>query len=71
MQIEIKLLELMAKNNIRTIADLHERTGISRTTISLILDGKKKSLFFSTMATLCEVLNCDLHELLVVREEKK
>lgn len=68
MKLEVKLLELMARNNIRTIADLHEKTGISRTTISLILDGRKNALYFETIATLCQTLNCKIDELLVLKK---
>ena len=67
MEIEVKLLEMMAKNNIRRIEDLHEMTGLSRTTIRLILNGEKKSLYFDTIALLCETLDCKIEELLVAK----
>lgn len=69
MEIEVKLLEMMARNNIRRIEDLHELTGLSRTTIRLILEGKKKSLYFDTIGVLCEKLNCQLEELIVAKKE--
>jgi DNA-binding Xre family transcriptional regulator len=68
LEIEVKLLEMMARNNIRRIEDLHELTGLSRTTIRLILNGEKKSLYFDTISTLCEKLNCDLDELIVAKK---
>lgn len=68
MEIEVRLLEMMARNNIRRIEDLHELTGLSRTTIRQILTGKKKSLYFDTIGLLCEKLNCRVEELIA---EKK
>ncbi|MER2057197.1 MAG: helix-turn-helix transcriptional regulator [Niallia sp.] len=67
MKLEVKLLEMMARNNIRQIEELHHLTGISRTTIRLILEGKKNALYFETIATLCEKLNCRIDELLVIK----
>jgi putative transcriptional regulator len=67
MEIEVKLLEMMARNNIRRIEDLHNLTGLSRTTIRQILDGEKKSLYFDTIGLLCEKLHCQIEELLVVK----
>jgi DNA-binding Xre family transcriptional regulator len=68
LEIEVKLLEMMARNNIRRIEDLHDLTGLSRTTIRMILNGQKKSLYFDTIGLLCEKLNCSLEELLVVKK---
>jgi putative transcriptional regulator len=59
---------MMARNNIRKIEDLHDLTGLSRTTIRLILEGKKKSLYFETIALLCEKLDCQLDELIVMKK---
>lgn len=70
MKIEVRLLEMMARKNIRRIQELHELTGISRTTIQLILDGKKNALYFDTIATLCKKLDCKLEELIVMVEEE-
>jgi putative transcriptional regulator len=71
LEIQVKLLEMMARNNIRRIEDLHNMTGISRTTIRQILDGEKKSLYFHTIGTLCKVLNCRIEELIVIKKEEK
>lgn len=66
MKLEVKLLEMMARKNIRTIEELHKLTGINRTTIRLILEGKKNALYFKTIANLCEKLDCKVEELLVI-----
>jgi putative transcriptional regulator len=68
LEAQIKLLEMMARNNIRTIKDLHNMTGLSRTTISQILDGEKKSLQLRTIGTLCEKLHCKIEDLIVLKD---
>jgi putative transcriptional regulator len=68
---QVKLLEMMARNNIRRIEDLHDLTGLSRTTIRQILNGEKKSLYFDTIGILCEKLNCRVEELIVIEKEKE
>lgn len=68
MEVQIKLLEMMARNNVRSIEDLHNMTGLSRTTISQILNQEKKSLYFETIGILCDKLHCRIDELLVIKE---
>jgi DNA-binding Xre family transcriptional regulator len=68
LEVEVKLLEMMARNNIRRIEDLHDLTGLSRTTIRQILNGQKKSLYFGTIGLLCEKLNCRIEELIVAKK---
>lgn len=67
-EVQIKLLEMMARNNIRTIEDLHQKTKLNRATIQRILEGKKKSLYFETIGTLCKTLHCRIEELIVIKE---
>lgn len=68
-EVEVKLLEMMARNKIRRIEDLHDLTKLSRTTIRQILDGEKKSLYFDTIALLCEKLHCNIEELIVLKKK--
>jgi len=68
LEVQIKLLEIMARNNIRTIEELHDMTKLSRTTIRQILSGKKKSLYFDTIGILCKKLNCRIEELIVIKK---
>ncbi len=62
--IEVRLLEMMAKQNIREIKELHELSGISRTIISDLLNGKKRSIRLDTVEKLCKALNCEVGELI-------
>ncbi|WP_289141558.1 helix-turn-helix transcriptional regulator [uncultured Brevibacillus sp.] len=57
---------LMAKNRIRTVAELSERTGISRTTLTAIYYGKGKGVQYQTLLTLCSLFNVGVGEILEV-----
>jgi putative transcriptional regulator len=65
---EVKLLEMMGKSNIRTIKELHEKTGISRTIISGLLSGDKNSMQLKTIGKLCAVLDCEIGDLIVLKK---
>lgn len=68
METEIKLLEMMARKGIRTIQELHETSGIARTLISQMLNGKK-NVTITTIERLCETLDCDFHDLIVCKRK--
>ncbi|MBA2878006.1 putative transcriptional regulator [Anoxybacillus kamchatkensis] len=70
MKVEVKLFEMMARNNIRQIKELHEMTGISRTVISDLLNGNKRAIRLDTIARLCEALNCSIGDLIVIKKDK-
>lgn len=65
--IEYRLLELMGRQNIRSIEELHKKTGISRTVISEIINGKKTNVRADTIARLCKALDCNIEELVVLK----
>jgi putative transcriptional regulator len=67
-EIEIKLLELMAKNNIRQIKQLSKKSKVSEQTISNFLNGKNKAMRLETIAKLCKALNCELGELIIIKK---
>lgn len=68
MEIEIKLLEMMARKGFRTIQELHEVTGISRNSLSLMLKGNTNANL-ATIEKLCKALDCDLHNLIVYKRK--
>lgn len=68
MEIEIKLLELMAKNNIRQVKQLSEKSKVTEQTISNFLNGKNKALRLDTIAKLCKALDCRIDELIVFKK---
>lgn len=67
--IKIHLFDQMKKNNIHSIQELHKATGLSRTTISDLLNGKKKMIRMDTIFCLCKVLNCKIGDLIEINQE--
>jgi putative transcriptional regulator len=65
---EVRLLEMMAKKNIRQIKELHELTGLSRTIISALLNGNKRSIRLETIEKLCRALDCNISDLIVIKK---
>jgi putative transcriptional regulator len=66
--IEFKLLELMGKNKIRNITELHRKTGLSKTLLSDLINENKKVVRLDTILRLCVVLNCEIHELIKIKK---
>jgi putative transcriptional regulator len=65
--VEIKLLEVMAKREIRTIEEVHKKSGLSRKAVSKILNKETKRISTDTIAKLCKALNCEINELVVIK----
>jgi len=65
---EIKLLEVMAKKEIRTIEEVHKKSGLSRKAISKIINKETKRINTDTIAKLCKALGCEIHELIVIKK---
>ncbi|MGG1249882.1 helix-turn-helix transcriptional regulator [Brevibacillus agri] len=55
---------LMAKHRIRTVAELSERTGISRATLTAIYYGKGKGVQYQTLETLCKLFKVGVGDIL-------
>jgi putative transcriptional regulator len=66
-EIEIRLYEVMRKKKIRTIRELHEKTGLSRKAISQAINNEHHRMHTDTIAKLCAALDCDIGELLVLK----
>ena len=62
-QIKIHLDIEMAKNKI-SLKELSQRIGISMTNLSLLKTGKVKAIRFSTLASICQELNCQPGDIL-------
>jgi putative transcriptional regulator len=67
---EIKLLEVMAKKEVRTIEHVHQKSGLSRKAISKIISKETKRISTDTIAKLCKALDCEINELIVLKEEE-
>lgn len=66
--IEIKLLEAMAKRKIRVVKELAEKSGIHVNVLYQLLNGKKSSLRLDTIAKLCKTLDCEIGELIEIKK---
>jgi len=51
------------------IQDVHEKTGLSRGTISSLYNEKSKRIDYNTILKLCELFSCDLNELLYIESD--
>lgn len=68
-RIEVRLDVMLSRRGMTSKA-LAERIGVSEVALSQIKTGKIKGMRFSTLLALCEVLDCEPGDLLVlVREE--
>lgn len=63
-RIEVRLAELMAKRGVRS-KDLAAQIGVSEVALSQIKTGKIKGFRFSTLAAICDALDCDPGDLMV------
>lgn len=67
-----KVIAVKVKNNLRVlmaqhkmnIKDVHEKTGLSRTTISKMYNETSGTISFETIEKLCLLFDCEVHELL-------
>ncbi|PSL41738.1 putative transcriptional regulator [Salsuginibacillus halophilus] len=58
---------LMAKHKM-DIQDVHEKTGLSRTTISKLYHEESQKLGIDTIAKLCDLFECQIQDLLYLEE---
>lgn len=68
MPIIVNLDVVMAKRKI-SLNELSERVGITLSNLSVLKTGKAKAVRFSTLETLCEVLECQPGDLLAFEPE--
>ena len=63
MKIIVNLDVVMAQRKM-SLNKLSEKVGISLSNLSILKTGKAKAIRFSTLATLCEVLDCQPSDIL-------
>jgi putative transcriptional regulator len=61
---------LMAKNGVRTMVELEEKSGVSRQVLDRFEKDKSKRLDFETVVKLCDFFECSVGDLLYLEEEK-
>ena len=63
-EIVITLDVMLAKRKM-SLTELSERMGITMANLSILKTGKAKAIRFSTLAKLCEILQCQPGDLIV------
>lgn len=64
MAIEIKLDIVLAQRKLK-LQELADKIGISIQNLSILKTGKAKAIRFSTLAAICEALECQPGEIIV------
>lgn len=70
MEIIVNLDVVMARRKM-SLNELSEKVGISLSNLSILKTGKAKAIRFSTLAQLCEVLDCQPSDILEYKNRKK
>ena len=68
MAIIVNLDVMLAKRKM-SVTELSERVGITIANISILKNGKAKSIRFSTLESICKVLECQPGDILEYRED--
>ena len=68
-KIILRLDRMMVERKI-SLNELAERVGISNVNMSKIKNNKVTAIRFSTLEAICEVLNCDVGDILEYQKEK-
>lgn len=67
--IKSRLEDLMWENRIKSINQLSLKTGIARQTLTSLKENTCKGVNWTTLETLCNYLNCEVGDLLILEEE--
>lgn len=68
MAIIVNLDVMMAKRKI-SLGELAEKVGITQANLSILKTGKAKAVRFSTLESICRILDCQPGDILEFREE--
>lgn len=63
-------IDVMLAKRKMSVTELSQKVGITIANISVLKNGRAKAIKFSTLAKLCEVLDCQPGDLLEYREDK-
>ena len=69
MEIIVNLDVIMAKRKMRA-GELADKIGITNANLSILKNGKTKAIRFSTLETLCDVLDCQPGDILEFRRNE-
>ena len=63
-------IDVMLAKRKMSVTELSQKVGIKIANISVLKNGRAKAIKFSTLAKLCEVLDCQPGDLLEYRKDK-
>ena len=63
-------IDVMLAKRKMSVTELSQKVGITIANISVLKNGRAKAIKFSTLAKLCEVLDCQPGDLLEYRKQK-
>ncbi|MDE6021836.1 MAG: helix-turn-helix transcriptional regulator [Ruminococcus sp.] len=69
-KIVLRLDRMMVERKI-SLGDLAEKVGISNVNLSRIKNNKVTAIRFSTLAAICEILECDVGDILEYEKDDK
>jgi putative transcriptional regulator len=69
MRVRNNLRVLMAQHYL-SIQEVHEKTGLSRTTISKLYNETSAKIGLDTIAALCDLFNCKVSDLLFLEDSE-
>jgi len=67
--IHCRLDELLEERGM-TLTELSQRVGLTLANVSILKNDRAKAIRFSTLTAICEVLDCDVGDLLCVRRPR-
>lgn len=62
-------LDVMLAKRKMSLTELSEKVGITMSNLSILKKGKAKAIRFSTLNSICEVLNCQPGDILEYKED--
>jgi putative transcriptional regulator len=65
-RIHCRLDELLAERGM-TLTELSERVGVTIVNLSVLKNDRARAIRFSTLTAICDALECDVGDLLVMR----
>ena len=70
MEITVKLDDLLYARRM-TLTELADQVGITLANLSILKTGKAKAIRFSTLAAICEALDCQPGDILAFESDSK
>ena len=67
-KIVVNLDVMLAKRKMK-LKELSEKVGITQANLSILKQGKAKAIRFSTLKSICEELDCEPWDILVIEDK--